>query len=303
MLTAVFGGLGATVCFTVAALCASSSSREIGAASTVAWAMVLGLCVIIVPLALIGHPSRLSGDTVALLSIAGLSNLVGLHLEYIAYRRVAVGVVTAVASTEGMVAAILSSIFGTPIATGTIILLAAITFGVVLTAIHLDPAETSVDSHPRLNLRLVVTEMFKRLDRTRSRATLLVVLVAVLFGITLYAIGRAGTQAPVIWVLLPARLFGTILMAAPLLCRRRLRISRRAFPLVFGAGAAEVVGLVSYTFGARQQLAVAAVLASQGAAITPFAAFFLFGERLRRNQIVGVAVVLTGVVLLSVLGS
>ena len=142
-----------------------------------------------------------------------------------------------------------------------------------------------------------------RLNGTLTRSALFVVPVAFLFGITLYATGRAGTQAPVIWAILPARLFGTILITSPLLLRRKLKISRRTFPLVLSGGVAEVVGLVSYTFGARHQLAVAAVLASQYAAITPIAAFFLFGDRLRPHQVFGVALVVAGVVTLSALRS
>ena len=51
----------------------------------------------------------------------------------------AVGIVVAVASTEGMVAAVLSSVFGAPLAASTIVLLVVITIGVVLAAAHFDP--------------------------------------------------------------------------------------------------------------------------------------------------------------------
>lgn len=304
MLIAIAGGLGGAVCFAVAALCASSSSRQIGAASTLAWVMALGLCVLVVPLALAGHPSRLSGGTVALLCIAGLSNVVGLLLEYVAFRHVAVGIVSAIASTEGMFAAVLSSLFGAPLATSTIVLLVVITFGVVLAAAHLDPpGDKATTPQAKDGLRSSSARAMGRLNGTLTRSALFVVPVAFLFGITLYATGRAGTQAPVIWAILPARLFGTILITSPLLLRRELKISRRTFPLVLSGGVAEVVGLASYTFGARHQLAVAAVLASQCAAITPIAAFFLFGDRLRPHQVFGVALVVAGVVTLSALRS
>ena len=302
MLIAVAGGLGGAICFAVAALCASSSSREIGAASTLAWVMALGLGILVVPIALVGNPSRLSGDTVALLCTAGLSNVIGLHLEYVAFRRVAVGIVVAVASTEGMVAAVLSSVFGTPLAASTVVLLVVITIGVVLAAAHLDPpGDGSAGSQVQQGSRSSAIGVMKRLDGSRTRSALLVVPVALLFGITLYATGRAGTEAPIIWALLPARLFGTLLITSPLLVRRKLRISRRTFPLVLSGSVAEVAGLVSYTFGARHELAVAAVLASQCAAITTVAAFFLFGERLRRHQVLGIATVVVGVVTLSAL--
>ena len=299
---AILGGLGAAIGFAVAALCASSSSREIGAKSTLAWVMMLGLGVIVIPLALVGHPSRLSGNTIALLCIAGLSNIAGLLLEYVAFRRVAVGIVTAVASTEGMVATVLSSLFGATIGARTIALLVVITVGVVLAAAHVNPPrEHSPDSGLSPDRGSGLVGVMRRMDGTRTRSALLVVPVAILFGITIYTTGRAGTEAPVIWVLLPARLFGTALIASPLLVRRRLRISLRTFPLVLAAALGEVGGLASYTFGARQQLAIAAVLATPYTAITAIAAFFFFGERLRRHQVLGVVIVVAGVATLSAL--
>jgi drug/metabolite transporter (DMT)-like permease len=302
VLIAVAGGLGGALCFALAALCASSSSREIGAVSTLAWVMAFGLGVLVIPIALVGYPRHLSGSTVALLCIAGLSNVAGLHLEYVAFRRVAVGVVVAVASTEGMVAAVLSSVFGAPLAASTIVLLVVITIGVVLAAAHLDPpGDDLAGSQSQDGPQSLPGQVMRRLDGSHTRSALLVIPVALLFGTTLYATGRAGTEAPIIWALLPARLFGTLLITAPLLVRRKWRISRRTFPLVLSAGVAEVVGLVSYTFGARHDLAVAAVLASQSAAITTVAAYFLFGERLRRHQVLGVATVIVGVVTLSAL--
>jgi drug/metabolite transporter (DMT)-like permease len=301
VLIAVGGGIGAALFFAVSALCATSTSREIGATSTLAWVMSLGLCMIVVPLAVMGHPNGLPARTIALLCLAGVTNILGLLLEYVVLRRVAVGIVTAISSTEGMMAAVLSSVFGAPLAASTVVLLVAITFGVVLAAAHLDvPPGRAPDGVPAAPK---VSRVRDRFDRNLTRSALLVVPVAVLFGVTLYATGRAGSEAPLIWVLLPARLLGTFFLAAPLASRRKLRITRRTFPLVFLGAGGEVVGLICYIFAARHQLAVAAVLASQYAAITPVAAFFLFGERLRRHQIVGIVVVIAGVVALSVLGT
>ena len=298
MLSAVVFGLGAALCFAAAALCATGASREIGAASTLGWVMALGMAMIVIPLALSGHPDVLTGRTIGLLCVAGVGNIVGLLLEYVVLRHVAVGIVTAVASTEGMVAAVLSSVFGAPLAARTVVLLVVTTLGVVLAAAHFDRPETpAVAGTPSGRPRLL-----GRLDVDRTRSSLLLVPVALMFGVTLYAIGRAGTEAPLIWVLVPARLFGTLVIAAPLASRRRLRISRRAFPMVLVGALAEVAGLVSYTFGARRELAVAAVMASMYAAVSTIAAFFLFGDRLRRHQLVGIVLVVAGVVTLSALG-
>jgi drug/metabolite transporter (DMT)-like permease len=65
----------------------------------------------------------------------------------------------------------------------------------------------------------------------------------------------------------------------------------------------EVIGFVSYALGARHGLAVSAVLASQFAALAAVAGYLLFRERLTRGQVAGVAAIVAGVSLLSVLHS
>jgi drug/metabolite transporter (DMT)-like permease len=289
-LLAVLGGLGAAVCFTVSALCASSASRAIGAHSTLAWVMLIGLMIVVPPVAALANPAQLSPAVLGLLAAAGASNVAGLLVEYVAFRRGKVGVVTGIASTEGMVAAVISAVAGARLGLRTGLLLGLVTLGVAVSAASPDndappPAERPADG------------------RRTVRGAVLAVPVALLFGVTLYTTGRAGQQVSVLWALVPARLFGSALVTAPLAARRRLRLTRQALPLVAAAGAAEVLGVLSYTIGARHGLAVAAVLSSQFAALTAVAAYFIHGQRLSRSQLAGLAAVVAGVTLLSALGS
>jgi drug/metabolite transporter (DMT)-like permease len=282
---AVLGGLGAAVCFTISALCASASSRAIGAQSTLAWVMLIGLVVITPPTVLLADPAQLTWPTLGLLAVAGASGVAGLLIEYVAFRRGKVGVVTGIASTEGMVAALISAAAGARLHAGTGLLLALVTVGVAVTAASPDHGQPDTDPGGRT-----------------VRAAVLALPVALLFGLTLYATGLIGARASVLWALLPARLFGSVLLAAPLAARRKLRLTRRALPLVAAAGVAEVLGTLSYAVGARHQLAIAAVLASQFAALTAVAAFILHGQRLTRAQLAGLAAVAIGVSLVSALG-
>lgn len=283
---AILGGLGAALCFTISALCASASSQVIGAESTLAWVMTIGL-VLVVPLAgLLADPAQLSPRTLALLCAAGISNVAGLRVEYAAFRQGKVGVVTAIASTEGAIAAAISAITGSRLSGGTAALLGLITFGIVLTAASPDHGSPEGARSP-----------------ASTRAAILAIATAILFGVCLYTTGRAGSQVSVLWVVVPARLFGTAAFTAPLACRRTLRLTRRMLPLVAAAGAAEVLGILSYSVGARHQLAVAAVLASQFAALAAIAAYFIHRQRLSRWQVAGVAVVIVGVTLLSILSA
>jgi drug/metabolite transporter (DMT)-like permease len=92
-----------------------------------------------------------------------------------------------------------------------------------------------------------------------------------------------------------------VALALPLAMSGRLRLTARAVPLVVASGVCEVAGFFSYTFGSRHGLAIAAVLSSQFAVLALAASYVLFGERLSRIQLVGVACVIVGVAALSAL--
>jgi drug/metabolite transporter (DMT)-like permease len=87
----------------------------------------------------------------------------------------------------------------------------------------------------------------------------------------------------------------------PLLLARNLRLTRTAAPFAVGSGLAEVAGFSCYALGARHGIAVAAVLASQFAALATLAAAVLYGERLGRKGVVGVVVIAVGVATVSAL--
>jgi multidrug transporter EmrE-like cation transporter len=64
-------------------------------------------------------------------------------------------------------------------------------------------------------------------------------------------------------------------------------------------GVAEVLGNASYIVGARGSIAIAAVLASQYAAVAAVGAFFFFGERLSPSQRWGIVVIAVGIAVLT----
>ena len=90
-------------------------------------------------------------------------------------------------------------------------------------------------------------------------------------------------------------------IALPLAATARLHITRSAFPLVVVSGIGEVVGFAFFAVGARHNIAVAAVLSSQFAALAAVAAYFLFRERLSRVQLIGVVTIVAGVTVLTAL--
>jgi len=278
----ILGGLGAAVMWATTTLCSSRASRLIGPGSVLAWVMLIGLLVVGPAAAMKGAPGALDASTAALLLVAGLGNVVGLLLEYAALRVGKVAIVAPILSTEGAAAAVIAVAAGERIRPGEGAVLVVIAAGVVLAGAARREPTTSAQRH-------------------EARATLFAIAAAAAFGTSLYATAQVGTELPIAWAVLPARLIGVVTVALPLALTSRLRLTRRAVPLVVASGLAEVLGFASFVVGARHSLAVSAVIASQFAGITAILAFLLFRERLVPIQMAGIAVIAGGVAVLSAL--
>ena len=277
---AILGGSGAAVMWAGSVLCSSRSSRMIGASSVLAWMMLVGLVVVAPAVVAAGRPAALDADAAGWLAVSGLGNVVGLFLEYRGLRLGLVGVVTAIASTEGAIAALISVSAGESLGAGTGVALAVVALGIFFAG--LPPAG-------------------ERSTHAAFRPALYALGAAVSFGWSLYATGHVGSELPIAWAVLPPRLTGVIAVTLPLVVASRLRLTRRAAPLVVASALFEVIGFASFAWGARHGLAVSAVLASQFAAISAVVAYLLFGERLTRGRVLGVATVAVGVAVLSAL--
>jgi uncharacterized membrane protein len=278
----VLGGLGAALAFATTTLCYARSSRLLGTYSVLSWVMLVGLVIVVPLVGAAGVPDALDAGSIGWLVLAGTGNVGGLLLTYRALRAGKVSIVAPITSTEGAIAAVISIASGEHLAAASGVMLGVIAAGILLAS--LGPATEA---------------------ETGRRATLVTVLLATgaacTFGASLYAIGRAGRELPVAWALLPARVVGVAFVAVPLLLAGRLRLTRSATPFLVAGGVCEVLGLASFTVGARHGLAVSAVLASQFGAIAAVAGFVSFRERLSQPQIAGVCAIAIGVAVLSAL--
>jgi len=277
---AIFGGLGAATVFAVATLCSSRSTRLIGPGPVLAWVMTIGLLIVIPWAAVVGFPEGVGADDAGWLAVAGLGNVLGLLSAYSALRIGKVGIVAPIVSTEGAIAAVIAAVAGEEIAGGVGITLAVIAVGILLAATAREPFSLATEA-------------------SASIVALYAVAAALLFGVSLYATARVSADLPIVWALVPARLAGVFVVALPLALTSRLRLTRRAVPLVIGSGIAEVTGFALFAVASRHGIAVSAVLASQFAAIAGIAAFLLFGERLTRLQLAGVGLIVVGVAVLT----
>jgi len=277
--TAVIAGTITALIWTVATLCSARASRRIGAFSTVAGVAVVGL-IATVPL-LATTPMFTSADMPQLpwLVLAGVGNIIGLLVGYGAMNRGKVSIVAPITSTEGAIAATIAILAGEPATAVLLICLSLVVTGVVLTAYgpegdtsDLDPGAATRTGGP-LFLAMAISS-------------------ALLFGVSLYAVGHSSSLVPAPWIVASGRIFGVLVIALPLLVTRRFRMTREALPFVVVCGLAEVAGFLVITWGSQDSIAITAVLASQFAVLTVIVSMFL-GERVERHQLAGA--VLTGV--------
>jgi len=242
--------------------------------------MLVGLVITLPFVFLSGVPADLSGEDLGWMAATGIGNVGGFVLASMAFRVGKVGIVAPVLATQGALAAVIAAILGESIVPIVAFLLLVIVCGVVLAAMGPDPAPLK---HERPVLAVVLATC-----------------AALVLGVSLYSTGHLSGELPLSWVLLPARLVGVVALAIPLALTRRLQLTRAAVPMVLWMGCAEVAGVTLFSLGAQYEVAVTAVLSSQFAPIAAVLAYVLFKERLGRQQVTGVAIVVVAVTALSV---
>lgn len=277
-MTALAFGFLVAVIWAVAAMTASRSSRSIGSLPTLAWVMLVGISIAVPLAAIAGWPEDLDSDALGWLTLAGFTNVLGLGLAYKAFSKGHVGVVAALVSTEGALAAVISVVAGERPGWITLAALMVVAGGVALVAAG--PGQVDADGNAA----------------SRRPAILFALGAATVFAVTLFASGQASDAVPAAWVALPARLVGVVLLlgALPFGVVKFVPPGRRMFWAAV-TGVLEVAGMLAFAFGARDSIAITSVVASQFSALAAVLAFLLYRERLVRRQVVGIAAIAIGV--------
>ena len=273
---AVVAGLLTAVIWALATLSAARAGRIVGPLPAIGWVMLIGVAFSI-PLLALDQPSAPTGaGNLIWLAVAGLAYVAGMVLGFSALAGGKIPVIAPILSTEGAIAATIAILAGEAVAMPFIVMLAVLTGGVFLTAF--EPGSYDVAT-PRHDARRYVT---------------LAVLGAAAFGVGLYATGRAADSVPLTWLAAAGRLFGVVLITLPLVATRRLRFAWAALPFLLFSGAVEVLGMLTFAWGARESIAVTAILAAQFAVIAAVLAHAM-GERIVARQWVGILIVAASV--------
>lgn len=278
---ALLGGLIAACAWGLSTILAGRASRQIGAESTLGW-VGIGGAALITPIAIwYGLPDGTTWVDWALVLVGAIGSVVGLRFTYRALSMGKVGVVVAITSTEGAIASVIAVALGASIGVASALGLILASAGV---------AAVGLGRHEDDTVEMV---------RDNRRAAVNAGAAAVIFGTSLYVSGDIGKRVGPPWVVFAARWLGILVMAVPLIATRRFGTARPAVWFGLAAGLLESTGFLGFLWGARESVAISAVMATQYATVATLISWVVLRERLSRLQLAGVGVVVLGVIILS----
>jgi drug/metabolite transporter (DMT)-like permease len=280
---AVIAGLTAAVAWAAAGLCASRTSRALGAWTAVAWITVFGLLGLLPLLVVAGRPGY-GTSQLAWFFIAGFGSVLGLAAMYHSMESLPVGVAVGVAAGEGAIAALIGIALGASASPLVLIGTVIVSAGVA-------------------SLALADERVAERTNPARPRGYGWALFASLLFGIALYATNRLATDGPLAWSVAAPRIVGPLAIAVPRLAVGAMRLTRKALPFAVAAGLTEVGGYLAVAAGSRHSLVVTDVLSSQFPVFTAVGATVFLDERLATAQRRAIVIVAVGGALVAASGA
>ena len=301
---AVIYGLIAALGWGTSAVAATNAARRAGTYIAVLTGQGVGVAVLVTLAVVLRSSLAPIGVTTAIgLAGAGLLGLLG-YLTF--YRALeygnAVGLVSAISATYGGIATLLAVVvLGEHIGgTGAAGVVLAVTGVAMATAFSQASAQA-----PPVAVAEPIVGVAPAPSRARhlSRAGIPLALAsAAAYGVGGFLLGSYSARAGALGSALVAH--GTsvtvLLLALPFLARKKAwRASPSSMTWAVAAGLTDVVGLLAFTRGGQAgQVAVTAAVSSVFPAIPLLGGLIMFGERLGRWQLLGIALIIAGLVLI-----
>lgn len=274
-MTPLLLALGASLAWGVSDFVGPLVARTLGALRVLFWAQVGGLLAIGLAVAIRGQGP--AGWAVLFAVLAAIGGMLGLFAYYRGIQRGAISVVAPIAG----ISAIVPVIFG--IATGD----------------SPSPLQLTGVACALLGVVLASIEHHEGTRRVAAGAGL-ALLAAAGFGFYFPWMHEAG-KADFWWASLTFRTVALLLVAAVVAQRRTpLRLGKRDLAIVFAAGIGDTVGNALFAASSTHGLvSLTSVLASLYPVVTVLLAASMLHERVAPMQRAGIALTLTGVVLIS----
>ncbi|MEO7911355.1 MAG: DMT family transporter [Roseiflexaceae bacterium] len=291
-------GLTAAICWGVADFVVTRIARELGVAQAFFYVQMLGMGLI--GLLLLASPALPAPTARMWLLVVGIGlfNLAGTLLLYRSFAIGTLALVSPIASAFAVVSALLALLAGERPALlallGALVLVGGIV--IVSRAQHENEGQkTKDDSSSSIRPS---SSSFRRLPPGVPEA----IGVALCFGISFWALGFVTPALGILWPVLVLRIVEAIAVVLFLLRQRTApaRLTRSMAALVLAAATLDTLAYVAFNLGiGSSYTSIVTALASLFSAVTVLLAWVILRERLAPAQWVGVAVILAGVLLVS----
>jgi hypothetical protein len=270
-------------------ICSAPASRQAGPYTALLWGNLVAVSVAALLALPTGPPSGDAADWTLVLLI-GIAYAAGISLWLEAVRSADVAVLTPIVATDGGIAALLAVATGASLSTSVAVALAAMVAGVAIVAAggtegRSDGGKPASAAAPH----------------RRWRSIGLAMLIACCFGFVLFASGEVDGMEPV-WVVAVARAVTCVFALVVCLRKRVGRPARQDRIWIVLFGLLDVLGFVALVSGAQVLLPVAAVAASQYAAVAAIGGVIYLGERIQRLQLLGIGVLLSAAAVVAATG-
>lgn len=291
MIAALTLGWVTALCWGISTLAAAPATRLAGPWAILVWANAIAAVVALLA-AVPSGPPQLDGETLAYVAIGGAAFVGGMALFLVALNTGHVSLVTPIVACDGAIAALIAIAAGARVTLLAGVGLVTIVVGIAVVARAGATATTDAARFAPARVR------------PAPRSAALAVGGALLFGVTFFVTGKAGSAGvDVAWVVCLTRTVATfVALTIAIAARSTLRVPPVARPWLVACGIFDVIGFIAFVAGAERNLAVASVVASQYAAVAVLGAV-AFGERPSRTQVGAVASLLAGTALLAAGGA
>jgi len=230
--------------------------------------------------ALSAGPPGGSGGAWALVAVAGLAYLASTACWLSTVRGGEVSLVTPIIACDGALAALLAVATGETLSATAAVALIAMVLALLLVA--RENGAPAVAGEARFAMTV---------ERSKRMTVFLAFMTAVFFAIVFFTSGKVEGISP-LWIVAVARIFPCVYALALCLRDGSLLPPWPTWHWILICGITDAAAYVCYIFAARGVLAVAAIAASQYAAVAAVGGVLLLKERLLPSQWLGVVVLL-----------
>ncbi len=277
-MTPIVGGLLCAIFWCGAGTCSATCARAFGPIPSLALGNVIGVATLpIIALLWVGLPPAPSTEWLWA-AVYGVGTMGALACMFRAYATAKVGLVSAVVSTNGTIAALFSLVFLGEVISGPA-LAAVLLVGVGVMLAALRPGDTGTGPE----------------GGSDRRGAVYALAGACGFATAVLAGAQADDLHP-IWIVAAGRVFGLAVVTVPIVLQRRLpRPERGILAYVIGSPLLDAAGFAALLIGTRDGVAVAVALSTLSAVFLALTGRFVFRERMSRLQWAGAMTTVGGV--------